>query len=245
MRVLVVDDEPLARSRLKRMLAELDGVVLAGEAADGDAALAAVRADAPDVVLLDIRMPGMDGLAAAEAMMQLQHPPAIIFCTAYDSYAIAAFDAQAVGYLVKPVERARLMAALQSAQRINRAQLAAMAGRETGAPAGRTHLTARSRRGVEKVPIGSVYCLLADHKYVTAIHREGELLLDESLTALEKEFGQHFLRVHRGALVARRYLRGLERLPDGGYRARVEGLSTGPIVSRRHLAALRDTLEGH
>lgn len=240
MRVLVVDDEPLARSRLRRMLAELDGVEWSGEAADGAAALAAVQADAPDVVLLDIRMPGMDGLAAAEAIMQLEQPPAIIFCTAYDSYAVAAFDAQAIGYLVKPVERPRLLAALQNAQRINRAQLAAMAGRDAGR--GRSHLTARNRRGVEQVPVDSVYCLLADHKYVTAIHRDGELLLDESLTALEKEFGQRFLRVHRSALVARRYLRGLERLQDGGYRVRVEGLATGPTVSRRHVAALREAL---
>lgn len=243
MRVLIVDDEPLARSRLKRMLEELDGVELAGEAATGAAALSAVQAQTPDVVLLDIRMPDMDGLAAAAAMMQLEQPPAIIFCTAYDSYAVAAFDAQAVDYLVKPVERSRLAAALRGAQRLNRAQLAAIGRRERGEMPGRSHLTARNRRGLERIPIDAVYCLLADHKYVTAIHRQGELLLDESLTALEKEFGDRFLRVHRGALVARAYLRGLERLPDGSHRARVDGIAQGPSVSRRHLAALRMALD--
>lgn len=241
MKVLIVDDEPLARSRLRRMLAELPGVRLAGEAADGAAALALVETSAPDVVLLDIRMPIMDGLAAAEAIMQLEQPPAIVFCTAYDSYAIAAFDAQAVGYLVKPVERSRLLSALEAAQRMNRAQLSALARYNT-APVARVCLTARNRRGLEQVPIESVYCLLADHKYVTAIHADGELLLDESLVMLEREFGSWFLRVHRGALVARRYLRGLERHASGTYRARVEGLTEGPPVSRRHLAALRAAL---
>lgn len=239
MKVLIVDDEPLARSRLRRLLGEISGVEVVGEAADGAGALAAVPLQEPDVVLLDIRLPGIDGLEAAAAMARMEYPPAVIFCTAYDRYAIDAFDAQAIGYLVKPVERIRLAAALESAQRINRVQLARLTAGDTTSASTRSHFTASHRGGVERVPVEAVYCLVAEHKYVTAVHRGGELLLSESLAALEREFSEHFLRVHRSALVARTYLRGLERLTGGGYRTLIEGLEEGPLVSRRHLPAVR------
>lgn len=242
MKLLVVDDEPLARSRLQRLLAEVDGVVVVGEAADGDAALKAVQRLSPDLVLLDIRMPGIDGLEAAAAIAEMPQPPAIIFCTAYDDYAVQAFDAQAVGYLVKPVERSKLATALQRARRLNRAQLASIATLDDAELPGRSHLSASTRRGLERVAIADVRCLLADHKYVAAVHPGGELLLDESLKDLEQEFGGRFVRVHRSALVARAWLRGLERQPDGGFCVRVEGVAQGPAVSRRHLSGVRALL---
>jgi two-component system response regulator AlgR len=234
-KVLIVDDEQLARDRLQRMLADVEGVEVGGQAANGMQAVQQCEAIEPDVVLLDIRMPGMDGLEAARHMMQMDEPPAVVFCTAYEEHAIEAFNVQAVGYLLKPVRKSELATVLANARRTNRAQLAALAEREGTR---RTHISARTHRGIELVPIEDVRYFQADQKYVTVRHGGGELLIDESLRELELEFGDLFVRVHRNALVAIRHIEGLDRDGEGGYRIRIEGAAALEI-SRRHVAAVR------
>ena len=238
MKVLVVDDEPLARERLLRLLDKLLPDATVEEAGNGSQALSMVATLQPDLVMLDIRMPGMDGIEVATHLQELKEPPAIIFCTAYDQYALQAMDNQAVAYLLKPVREEKLGEALQRAGRLNRLQLAALQGGE----AGRSHLVSESRRGVDTVPVDAVRCFIAEQKYVRAVHPEGSLLLTETLKELEEEFSGRFLRVHRNALVALRHISGLDR--DGGdsWAVALDGVEERPAVSRRHLAEVKETL---
>mgnify|MGYP003700895497 CR=1 FL=1 len=237
MKILIVDDEHLARDRLARMVTQLEDHVVVGQAGNGRDALALAQSEDPDVVLLDIRMPGMDGLEAARHLGELDAPPAVIFCTAYEEHAVQAFDLQAVGYLLKPVRRENLAAALAKAQRINKAQLAALAD-EHGASA-RTHISARTRRGIELVAVDDVRYFQADQKYVTVRHGGGEVIVDEPLKELENEFGDRFLRIHRNCLVATAFIEGLERLGPGQAGIRVKDIDEPLDVSRRHLAGVR------
>jgi two-component system, LytTR family, response regulator AlgR len=241
MNVLVVDDEALARERLARMIAQLGSHAVVGQAANGLDALALAAQTHPDVVLLDIRMPGMDGLEAARHLAALPEPPAVVFCTAYEEHAIAAFDVQAVGYLLKPVRRERLAAVLEQAARVNRVQLAAL-GR-LGATQ-RTHISARTHRGLELVPVEEILCFRADHKYVVVRHTGGEVLVEDTLRELEEEFGERFVRVHRATLAAVRHIERLERGPDGHALLRLRQLAEPLEVSRRHLPDLRRRLLG-
>jgi two-component system response regulator AlgR len=228
LRVLVVDDEPPARDRLRRLLEEIPGCAVAGEAESGLQALEAVARLAPDVVLLDIRMPGMDGLEAARHLGRLEEPPAIVFTTAYDRYAVEAFEANAIGYLLKPVRREKLEAALAKAAKLTRTQLAGVA------PSSRpTHFAVRARDRLSLVPVEDVYCCVADQKYVTLHHAQGEDLIEDSLRSIEEEFGDVFVRVHRNALVAVRHVEAVERDPDGHYRVRLRGGGPTLDVSRR------------
>jgi two-component system response regulator AlgR len=236
MKVLIVDDEQLARERLVRMVAALDGYQVVGEAAHGRQALEAAQRTEPDVVLLDIRMPGMDGLETARHLGELDEPPAVIFCTAYEEHAVQAFDLQAVGYLLKPVRGDNLQRALDQAQRVNKAQLAALNGPE---PRARSHIAARTRRGVELVPVEEVRYFQADQKYVTVAFGNGEVIIDETLKDLEQEFGDRFVRVHRNALVAAAHIESLERVENGQSCIRLRGIAEPLEVSRRHLAAVR------
>lgn len=240
MKLLVVDDEPLARQRLCRMLRARDPADDIREAVDGLEALELNRRFEPDVVLLDIRMPGMDGIEAARHMGQAEHPPAIVFCTAYDEYAIAAFESRAVGYLLKPVQQEKLEAALAAAAATSRYQLRALA---QASRQERRCLSSRSSSGTRLLEVAEVRVLLADQKYVSAIHPGGSLLLDESLRELEEEFGERFLRVHRNALVARSWVRALHREGAGDWVLELDGVDTRPVVSRRHLAEVRAALE--
>ena len=198
MNVLIVDDEPLARERLIRMVGELEGYrVLEPSASNGEEALALIDSLRPDVVLLDIRMPGLDGLQVAAKLCEREAPPAVIFCTAHDEFALEAFDVSAVGYLVKPVRPEALAAALKKAERPNRVQLAAltrpaMPGNGAGP---RSHISARTRKGIELIPLEQVIFFIADHKYVTLRHAGGEVLhglqqsgmsADAALSALDQ-----------------------------------------------------------
>ncbi|MFQ3323574.1 MAG: two-component system response regulator AlgR [Pseudomonadales bacterium] len=237
--VLVVDDEPLARARVKRMLADIDGVRWLGEAADGYECLSSVEALRPDVVLLDIRMPGMDGVEAAKHMAELETPPAVIFCTAYDEYALAAFDTAAVDYLVKPIRSERLAQALQKASRLTQLQLTQVAKESDSKP---SNLCINSHKGMELIPVASIRCFIADQKYVTILHDKGEVLFDRPLKSLEEEFGSMFIRVHRNALVAHAHIEGLERDPTGHFNVVLKGIEIKPAVSRRHLSELREKL---
>lgn len=240
-KVLLVDDEPLARSRLLRLLAEIEGFTACGEADNGERSIALASQLGADIVLMDIRMPGMDGLVAAAKLALLSPPPAVIFCTAYDEYALSAFDACAIAYLMKPVRREQLEAALQRAVRLNQAQLRAL--EPSSEPAEKAYMSTRSQRGVELIPLADIRCLLADQKYVTVVHAGGEELVDKSLKELELEHPDLWVRTHRNALVAIACIEALERSPQGQYLVRLAGTHHRPLVSRRHLARLRDLVE--
>jgi two-component system, LytTR family, response regulator AlgR len=238
MRALIVDDEPLARERLRALIAEIDGVEPAGEAGNGFEAIEAAAREKPELVLLDIRMPVMDGLEAARHLATMDSPPAVIFCTAYEDHALAAFEANAVDYLVKPIRAERLRAAIAKAERLSGATVRKIeASAETGRR--RSHLCARVRGSLVLVPVAEIDYLLAEDKYVVVHHVKGEVLIEEPLTTLEQEFGDRFVRIHRNCLVAMAKLSGLERAPDGRVLARITGVAQPLEVSRRNLPALR------
>jgi len=240
MKLLVVDDEPLARERLKRLVQALHPGVELHEAGNGAEAIIANERFEPDIILLDIRMPGMDGIEAARHMTHTDKPPAIIFCTAYEEYALAAFDSRAVGYLLKPVQREKLEVALANARASTRYQLNAVAA-EGGSV--RRFLSSRSAAGTRLVALEQIRLLMADHKYVTAHFPGGTLLLDESLRELEQEFPGRFVRIHRNALVALAHVRGLARRSNGEHVLELDGIDVPAHISRRHLAEVREILE--
>ena len=238
MRILIADDEPLARERLAAMLAEMPNVELVGEAVDGrEAVTLAVEREA-DVVLLDIAMPELDGLEAARHLSHFEPAPAVVFCTAYDAHALAAFEASAVDYLLKPVRRERLAAALERAQRYT-GERARTVNEHLAEPVRRTHLCARLRGGLKLVPVSEVAYFLAEDKYVLVRHDQGEVLIEESLKALETEFAERFVRIHRNCLVAVDRLSAMERHADGRVFVEVRGGSEPLEVSRRNLPGLR------
>ena len=244
MKVLIADDEPLARERLARQVCALSGYsVLPEMAGTGQEVLDLVSQLHPDIVLLDIRMPGMDGLQAAARLCEMPDSPAVVFCTAHGEYALEAFAVSAVGYLLKPVRSEDLSEALGKAQKLNRLQLATL-GKAGEMPQARSHISARTRKGVELVPIDDVLYFMADHKYVTLRHTDGELLLDEPLKALEDEFGEHFVRIHRNALVARDRIGRLQRSSMGHFHLHLKGLPDEALtVSRRHVPGLRKLMD--
>ncbi|HTT43065.1 MAG TPA: LytTR family DNA-binding domain-containing protein [Steroidobacteraceae bacterium] len=238
LRVLIVDDEPPARERLHSLLAEIADTEVAGEATNGREALERTHALNPDVVLLDVRMPGMDGLETARHLNVLEEPPAIIFTTAYDQYAVQAFEAHAVGYLLKPVRQEQLAAALTRAGRLTRAQLQKLAAAEAGER--RSHIAARHRDGLRLIPLEEVQYFLADQKYTTVRHVKGEDLIEDSLRLLESEFGTSFVRIHRNALIGVKYLERIERNAEGQYLVHLRGVPAPLQVSRRMAGELKE-----
>jgi len=243
MKVLIVDDEPLARRRMASLLSGVDGVEVIGEAADGQAALAAVDRHDPDLLLLDIRMPGIDGLEVARRLAQRQSPPSVVFCTAYDDHALAAFEAEAVDYLLKPVRRERLLAALERVRRYNGEAPAPGGARAEGASKRqRSHICARVRGEMKLVAISSIAYFLADAKYVEVHFDGGEVLIEDSLVSLEEEFGDRFVRVHRNCLVARERIEGLGKNAASETVVRLRGSHETLEVSRRNLPQLRRML---
>lgn len=244
MDILIVDDEALARQRLLRMVEKIDGFCVVAEADNADDALAAITRNDPDIVLLDIRMPGRDGLSLAQDIAELEDAPAVIFCTAFDQYALDAFGTNAVGYLLKPVKAEQLLQVLEKAQKLNKIQrVAAQKNSKPKSETQRTHITAKTRRGVELIPLDDVRYFLADHKYVTVYHRAGEHLLDETLKELEEEFGARFVRVHRNSLVSVKHIEALERNAQGQYQVRLADTELRPVISRRHVSDLKELLK--
>jgi two-component system response regulator AlgR len=239
--VLIVDDEQPARERLQRLVEELPGCSVADVCSNGADALAKVAQKKPSVVLLDIRMPGMTGIEVARHLGALENPPAIVFTTAYDEYALEAFDSQAVGYLLKPVRRERLEQALKQASRLKPPQLHVLAA--SAAPlVARQHVAVRLRDELKLIPVKEIRYFRADQKYVTVRHTRGEDLIDESLKQLEEEFVRDFVRAHRSLLVAVAHIESLERADDEGYALRLRGEREPLAVSRRQLAELRKRL---
>ncbi len=239
MRVLIVDDEALARTRMRALLAEIaqPATEVVAEAADGRAAIELCDQLQVQVVLLDISMPVMDGLEAARHLAGADNPPAIIFCTAYDEHALAAFEARAIDYLVKPVRGERLRSALERAEKLSvddrRAPGSGLGNRS------RSHLCARVRGNLRLVAINEISYLLAEDKYVVVHSDQGEVLIEESLKTLEQEFPEQFVRIHRNCLIAVDRLQGLDRDAEGNLQARVQGASRPLEISRRCLPAIR------
>lgn len=240
MKTLIVDDEQLARDRLAHLVQELPEWEVAGQAANGGDALRFLQETPVDVVLMDIRMPGMDGLEAARHLVAMPNPPAVVFCTAYTDHALEAFDANAIDYLVKPIRRERLATALSKARKLTPETLSDSGLAESGV---RTHLCARVRGDLKLVPVENVVYLQAEHKYVTVRHTGGEILIEDSLTTLEEEFGERFLRIHRNALVALAFLAGLEKTDGGQPVVTLKGVDDRLEVSRRNLPAVRQVIK--
>lgn len=234
MKVLVVDDEPLARDRLVRFLQEIDDVDGIATAGNGDEALSRQREFQADVILLDIRMPGLSGIEVAEALREQPQPPAIVFCTAYDDYALEAFNVQAQSYLLKPVQRQALNKALDNSRRLNRAQIQSLESQSKV-----DTISVQNGREKEIWPLVDIYCFRAEQKYVTLYGVKGERIVDDSLKTLETQFEDRFIRVHRNTLIARNRVVKLFRDSDGGYWVQVRGLDEPISVSRRHVRAVR------
>ncbi|MFV0276305.1 MAG: LytR/AlgR family response regulator transcription factor [Parahaliea sp.] len=240
MKALIVDDEPLACERLQRLLQRVRPGVECRLVASAEEANSELESFDADLVLLDVRMPGMGGVALAAQLAELERPPAVIFCTAYDEYALDALRHQAAAYLLKPVREEALQQALATSGRVNRAQVAALRAATTQ---GRSQVSSQGRRGLETLPVVEIRCFIADRKYVTACAAGRELLLPDALKDLEREFGERFLRVHRNALVALAHVRRLVR-DDQGWCVELAGVSQRPQVSRRHLSAVKARLLG-
>ncbi len=247
MKVLIVDDEGPARERLRQIIDDLDGYEFAGEAGDGEQTISIVLETRPDIVLLDIRMPGISGLDTARHLNTLAHPPAVVFTTAYDEYAVEAFEARAVGYVLKPVRPGRLEAALEHASRLASTTLSEIAER-SGVSSRRQHVCARVHDRLTLIPLQNIAYFQADQKYVAVHHDDGQCLIDESLKLLETEFADDFVRVHRGALVAVNRIETLDKTGDGKTRIVLRGHSLDDdkqlIISRRHVAEVRRRLKG-
>jgi two-component system response regulator AlgR len=244
LRVAIVDDEAPARSRMRDLLADCAPqvqVTLVGEADSGRAALALLSAQAADVVLLDIRMPEMDGIEVAQHLQRLEDRPAVVFTTAYDAYAIRAFEVHAVDYLLKPIRAARLRDALLRVRSSARPKVETL--RELQ-PAPRAFLSAQERGKIHLIPIAEVIYLKAELKYVTVRDGRREYLVDESLTRLEQEYAERFVRVHRNCLVARHAIRGFERASgegaEGNWLVVLEGCDERIAVSRRQQHLVRE-----
>lgn len=243
MDILICDDEPLAVERLSRMVTQLGHQVVA-TAQHGIEAIECVQQYEPDVVLLDIKMPEMDGLICAQHLSALNPMPAVVFCTAYDEHALIAIQSQAKGYLLKPIAKAELQEVLDNLTKLTQAQVSQLEQKENmEKQAQRQQIAAKTYRGIELIPIENIYYFLADQKYVTVRHKNGSVLIDETLKDLEQEFANKFIRIHRNALISLDYLDGLELVASGQYQVRCRELEEKLAVSRRHLPMLRERMQ--
>jgi two-component system response regulator AlgR len=241
LKMLLVDDEPLARSRMRTLLADCKSPAaeVAAEAANAAQAMEHLRRQTFDAVLLDIHMPGADGLALAQVLRTLPEPPAVVFVTAYAEHAVAAFELEAIDYLTKPVRLERLQAALARLER-------AGPGRAGGTESEQEVLVIQDRGRTERVPVTEVLYFKAELKYITVRTAARSYILDGSLSELEERHSGQFLRVHRNALVSRRAVRALEKHFDAeegeGWAVRLNGIEESLSVSRRQLSAVREAL---
>ncbi len=237
MKILLVDDEQPARQHLRQLLADLGADYQpVGEASNGEEAVKFCAQHEVDVILMDIHMPGMDGLEAARIISNQPLPPAIIFTTAYTEHALSAFDVSAAGYLLKPIRREKLLAALTKATAITRPQMPTTGQEEP------EHLLIHLRGGLQRISLDDVYYLKADNKYVSVRHPGGEALLEDSLKLLEKRHAGKFYRIHRNALVNMNRVLGLEKDMRGILQISFDGIDDKLEVSRRHQADVRRML---
>jgi len=239
LKILIADDEAPARNRLRELLEDIADVAVIAEARNGKEALELCSEKMPDLLLLDIRMPKMDGIEAAGHLQKFEPPPAIIFTTAYDSYAMQAFEIHAVDYLLKPIRLERLQTAISKARALLPSQLAALKPMQPQ----RTHFSVVERGRVILVPVADVVYLKAELKYITVRTREREYLIEDSLVNIEQEFGDHFLRLHRNCLAARHSILGYEKHPaadgESHWVALLKDVPETIAISRRQLHVLR------
>jgi two-component system response regulator AlgR len=240
MKILIVDDEPLARERLKDLVRAEGGHEIL-ETDSGLRAIELVQSQRPDAVLLDIRMPGMDGLETAMHLSGLEPPPVVIFTTAYNDRALEAFETCAVDYLLKPIRAERLREALSRAGVVGRGRVSELRSADP-AHRPRTHISVRGHGSLQLIPVAAIRYLKADQKYVCAGWGGREALIDESLRALEIEFGSRFLRIHRNCLVALEFVESLEQRADGLFQIRLRDVDSPLAVSRRHAAEVRKAI---
>jgi two-component system, LytTR family, response regulator AlgR len=244
LRVVIVDDEAPARSRVRDLLEDCAASLaleIVGEAANGRALLDLLQTTSTDVVLLDIRMPEMDGIEAAQHLQKMANGPSVIFTTAYDAYALKAFELHAVDYLVKPIRLRRLYEALSRARAITPLSLDVL---QKLAPEPRRHLSVQERGRVVLVPVDKIIFMRAELKYVTIRTGEREHLLEESLTRLEQEFRDRFVRIHRSCLVSREHIESFERLSDqegeGQWVVKLRGVEERLPISRRQQHVMKE-----
>jgi two-component system response regulator AlgR len=244
LKVLVVDDEALARARLRTLLGDCvaPAALVAAEAADAVQAMTALRRDTFDAVLLDIRMPGLDGIALAQTIAALPQPPAVVFVTAHSEHAVQAFEVEAMDYLTKPVRLERLQQALQKVERLAQSQRVL----RTDLPD--EMLIIQDRGRTERVRLAEVLYLKAELKYITVRTASRSYILDGSLSEMEERHAAQFMRIHRNALIARRAIRALEKHFDPeegeGWAVRLNGIDEVLAVSRRQLSAVREAIAG-
>ena len=243
LRILIVDDEAPARARLRDVLADCAAEVafrIVGEAATARAALELLGSVGADLILLDVRMPEMDGIELAQHLQKLPEPPAIVFTTAYDAYAIRAFEVHAIDYLLKPIRTARLLDALERVRSAHAPTVQALRDMSERAPA---FLSAQERGRIHLIPVDEVIYLKAELKYVTVRTAEREYLIEDALARLEQEYPDHFVRVHRNCLIARTAIRGFERKSADGesqWLVLVNGCEEKIAISRRQHHIVRE-----
>ena len=247
MRILIADDEPLARERLGDILVEVDSQFSLSFAKNGIEVIEKFNEAIADVVLLDIRMPGMDGLETAQYLSAIENPPAIIFTTAYDEYALAAFQSQAVDYLLKPIRKELLEKAIAKCSKLNKLQLEQIRLQHREDNSTRRHVAAQISGNIQLIQIADVACFLADHKYTTVQYYAEQLvketIIEDTLKSLEQEFAEDFMRIHRNALIRKNKVESLEKLNDGHVLVHLKNMKNGIEVSRRHLAEVRQWLK--
>lgn len=237
--VFIVDDESLARERLKRLIQTNTLYQICGEAENGEQALISIPSVKPDIVLLDIRMPGLDGLDVAQHLSKMHPPPAIIFCTAYDEYAFKAFDYNAIGYLLKPVRQEDLFKALGQAKQLSQLQIKQLKQQNEEK---QTTFIAHSWQGHELIPFEDIFYFKADQKYLTVVHRGGETISDQTLKELEQRYANQLVRVHRNTLVNLSHVSSLTKDNEGHYRVLFKDCTDSIQVSRRHVSDVKKQL---
>ena len=247
MKILIVDDEPLARARLQDLLGDIGDHEIVGEASNGREALTQIQRLHPDLVLLDIRMPELNGLEVAMHLSRFDNAPAVIFTTAYGDHALKAFEANAIDYLLKPIRRTRLEQALAKVHRTQprlqsiQVQAASQSNNETH---GRQHICAHHRGGLKLIPIDEIIYFQADSKYVSVFHLGGEVLIDEPLKELEDEFADRFTRIHRSTLVANAFIESLSKDTEGQCLLKLREINKPFEISRRQLPMVRKLVTG-
>ena len=232
--VLIVDDEEPARRRLHRMLGEIADLKIAGEAASGLEAERLLPTTQPDILMLDISMPEMDGMTLAKSLQGLPMPPAVIFCTAWADQAVDAFACDAIDYLVKPVRHERLVKAIEKAR--------LFLGKRVVVPE-EPMLKSTLGGKVKLLPLTEAIYFFAEDKYTIVVHAGGRLIINQTLLELESQYAGSLLRTHRSTLVVKDRVRGLEKAPRGTHKVLLEGTDERPLVSRRSLASVRSLIK--
>lgn len=241
LKVMLVDDESLARSRLRSLMSDCIQplALVQAEAASAVQAMELLKHHPIDVVLLDIHMPGIDGLALAQSVRELAHPPAVIFVTAFAEHAVKAFELEAIDYLTKPVRLERLQTALHKAQRF-------LQDRVRNAPEAEDVLIIQERSRTERVPLHQVVYFKAELKYITVRTTSRSYIMDGALNDLEQKYASEYVRIHRNALIAKRSVRSLEKqydpLEGECWAVKLHGVDDKLIVSRRQLSHVRELM---